>query len=326
MPNVRQPRSGSMQYWPRKRAKRHYPRIRTGFSVKGISGFPGYKVGMTHVQAVETDKHSPLKGEEISIPVTILECPPMKIASVRLYKKDNKGLKVDNEIFFSNDKILSKKTNIPKKSNKTELDKLGPEEYAEVKVVVYTQPHLTSTGKKKPELFELFLAGSIEEKINFVKENKDKEILLQQILKEGDLVDIKAVTKGKGFQGPVKRFGISIRQAKSEKAIRNPGSLGPWKGQGHIMYRVPHAGKMGHHQRTEYNKQILKIIENPEEIIPKGGFVKYGKVKNTCALIKGSVAGPRKRVVVLNSASRPGKKKVVLPTITKINVDEKQGN
>jgi len=45
------------------------------------------------------------------------------------------------------------------------------------------------------------------------------------------MVDSKTFTKGKGFQGPVKRFGISLRSHKSEKVIRGPGSLGPWKGQ-----------------------------------------------------------------------------------------------
>ena len=136
---------------------------------------------------------------------------------------------------------------------------------------------------------------------------------------------MKAVTRGKGFQGPVKRFGISIRQHKSEKSIRNPGSLGPWCGQGHIMWRVAHAGKMGYHLRTEYNKQILKFITDPKEVFFKGGIINYGNAKNPVILIKGSVAGPKKRLIIFQKASR-AKKQPQLPIIQNISLEEKQGN
>ena len=91
MPNIRQPRSGSLQFWPRKRSKRKTPRIRTQVNSKEfkLTGFAGYKVGMTHLQAIETNKYSHKKGDEISVPVTIVECPPLKIATIRLYKNEN---------------------------------------------------------------------------------------------------------------------------------------------------------------------------------------------------------------------------------------------
>ncbi|MBN2368556.1 50S ribosomal protein L3 [Candidatus Woesearchaeota archaeon] len=327
MPNTRQPRSGSMQFWPRKRAKRAYARTRTfpESDGTGMTGFAGYKVGMTHIQAIETRKGSHRKGEEVSIPVSIVECPPMKMYSARLYKKSGTGIVVSKEIVLSNDKELSKKTSLPKKEAGKELDNLNPEEYEDIRVLVYTQPKLTQVGKKKPELFEIGLAGTVSDKINYVKDNRGKEIFLSSVFNEGDFLDIKAVTKGKGFQGPVKRFGISIRQAKSEKAIRNPGSLGPWCGQGHIMWRVAHAGKMGFHQRTEYNKQIIKIVEDPKEITPEGGFLKYGSVKNPALLIRGSLPGARKRMVIMQKPLRL-KKTSELPTLLKISKESKQGN
>jgi large subunit ribosomal protein L3 len=72
------------------------------------------------------------------------------------------------------------------------------------------------------------------------------------------LVDTIAITKGKGIQGPVKRWGIKRLPHKSRKTVRGVGSIGPWT-PGTVMYSVPRAGQMGFHQRTEYNKQILKI-------------------------------------------------------------------
>ena len=300
MPTIRQPRSGSLQFWPRKRAKKETARRRT-FSVSkepGLLGFAGYKVGMTHLQATETNKYSHKKGEEITVPVTIIECPPLKIKSVRLYKKKDRKLNCVREIdLYKKDKQLSKRLKLSKKPS-GDLSKIKTENLDDIRVLVYTQPKLTSIGKKKPELFELSLGGTIEDKLSFVKENVTKEITVETIFNEGDLVDLKAVTKGKGFQGPVKRFGITIRSHKSEKAVRNPGSLGPWKAQGKIMWRVAHAGKMGYHLRTEYNKQILKIVNDPNNLSFKGGILNYGLVKNPVILIKGSVAGPKKRLII----------------------------
>ena len=94
-------------------------------------------------------------------------------------------------------------------------------------------------------------------------------------------------------------------EIESEKTIRGPGSLGGWSGQGKVMYRVAHAGQMGYHTRTEYNKQIIKVGTNPEEINPKGGFVSYGLVRSQFILIKGSVSGARKRMIKLIKALRP---------------------
>jgi large subunit ribosomal protein L3 len=156
MPNVRQPRSASLQFWPRRRAKREYARIRTHPISKesGLLGFAGYKAGMTHITATETKKTSHLKGEEISIPVTIIECPPIKIAGIVLYKKTINGLVISKHIsFVKNDKVLSRRLKLPKKAVTHELDKLNPSEYVDARALVYTQPGLTGIGKKKPEIF-----------------------------------------------------------------------------------------------------------------------------------------------------------------------------
>jgi large subunit ribosomal protein L3 len=86
------------------------------------------------------------------------------------------------------------------------------------------------------------------------------------------------------------------------------------------------AGQMGYHQRTEYNKRILKIGNNGEEIVPKGGFLHYGVIKNNYVLVKGTVQGPAKRMVVLRGAIREPEDKFGLPEITYISTESKQGN
>jgi len=291
MPKTHKPRAGSLQFWPRKRAKKQTARVRawsTKITEPKLLGFIGYKVGMTHLHAIVQNPNVKKKEEEV-FPTTIIECPPLKPFSLRFYQKTLTGLKPVSEILAKKlDKELKRKIKFPKKQKDT-----IPESFDELRLVVYTQPKLTSLGKKKPEIAEIKLSTN---DINYAKSLLEKDINIQDIFQEHQYIDIHTVTKGKGNQGPVKRFGISLKSHKSEKGRRAPGSLGNWNAK---TWRVAHAGQTGYHLRTEYNKQILKISTNPKEITPKQGFHQYGLIKNTFILIKGQVAGPKKRAITL---------------------------
>ena len=325
-----QPRKGSMQFWPRKRAKKICPRVRSWPEGKepSLLGFAGFKAGMTHVVYTDNRKASTTKGDDIASPVTVIECPPIKIAAIKFYKKSIYGLKLKTQINAPKwDKELERKTIMPKKVDEKKITEIKPEDYTEIRVLAYTQPKLTGIGSKKPELFELGLGGNVAEQFAYAKDNLGKEVSVKDVFKEGEQIDIHAVTIGKGFQGPVKRFGITVQGRKKEKAKRNPGSLGPWKGQGHVMYRVAHAGQTGFHTRVEYNKCLMKIGEEGKEVTPRGGFLRYGEVKNPFILVKGSVGGSKKRIVRLVKAIRPNAKvPTEAPTIQEISLASKQGN
>ncbi|MFH1848747.1 MAG: 50S ribosomal protein L3 [archaeon] len=314
MPKAHVPRRGSLQFWPRKRTKRNVARVRSWANLADtkLLGFAGYKVGMCTAIINDNRPHSMTKGELISQPVTLIECPPIKVASLRFYTQTPDGLTVSSQILAENlDKELARKITLPKKRKAEE-----PKETSEIRLVVCTQPKLTGIGKKKPDLFEVAIGGKSEDKISYAKEMLGKEIPVDGVFENGQQADLHAITKGKGFQGPVKRFGIGLKQRKSEKGRRNPGSLGPWQGQTHIMWRVAHAGQTGYHQRTEYNKQIL-MIGKPEEVNTKGGFLRYGIVRNSCVLFKGSVPGPAKRLIRFNHPIR-AKKTTEAPVVERI--------
>nr|AJS12251.1 50S ribosomal protein L3P [uncultured archaeon] len=323
MPNIRMPRHGSMQFWPRKQVDRVVPRIRSwpdGDSK--ILGFSGYKVGMTHVFITDTKKASLTKGEEIFCPVTVVECPPIKVAGIRFYKKDNYGLNAVSDVYADNlDKELARTIILPKKKKATE-----PSNFDDIRLIVYTQPKNTSIGKKKPEVYELGIKGKKEDKLKNAKELLGKEISVKDVFKPGQLVDVHGITKAKGFQGPVKRFGVSLRRHKSEKTKRGPGSLGGWQGQAHFMYRVAHAGRMGYHQRIDSNKLVIKVSDEPKEINPKGGFIRYGNVKNTYVLIKGSIAGTSKRSLIFTFPLRGNLNNISTdsPQVQYISLESKQ--
>jgi len=290
---------------------------------KGLLGFPVYKAGMTHVMATDTGKNSQTKGETIYIPVTVLECPPIKLYSVRLYKSDAYGMHVVDEIVVGKDKNLFRKV-FTKKTHEEKLKSINAKDYSEIRVAVMTQPSKTGFGKKKPEIFEIGIGGTVEEKFAWINEHLNKEIMITDVFKEGEHTDVHGVTRGKGFQGPVKRFGIGLKPHKSEKGRRAPGSLGGWSAQAHFLYRVAHAGQMGYHQRTQHNSLLLKFGDKPEDVNPDGGFLHFGVVKNPYALIKGSVQGPAKRMLILTKPIRLLSQKH-LPTIETIDTTSKQG-
>lgn len=311
------PRHGSLQYWPHKRAKRPYTRVRSyaEFKEPKILGFAGYKAGMTHIMLTDNSPNSLTKGNDISCPVTVIECPPLKVASVRFYKKNLSKVVLATEILSDKlDKELARKIRIPKKITKKFED---IKDFDEVRLLVYTQPKIAGIGKKKPEIFEVGIGGSKEEALAYAKENLGKEIAVSDALAEGQQIDAHAVTKGKGYQGAVKRFGINLRARKSEKTKRGVGSLGPWKAQAHIMWKIPAAGKHGFFTRTEFNKWLLKIGKEPKEINVKGGFLRYGELKTDYVLLKGSIPGSEKRLIRMNYAIRPNHKVPSnAPTIT----------
>ena len=84
------PRKGSLQFWPRKRADKFLPSVNWNAinSGKNIKGFIGYKAAMASAIVKDNTANSMTKGKKIAVPVTILECPPMSILSIRFYKNN----------------------------------------------------------------------------------------------------------------------------------------------------------------------------------------------------------------------------------------------
>ncbi|MBI2548936.1 50S ribosomal protein L3 [Candidatus Woesearchaeota archaeon] len=321
------PRRGSLQFWPRVRAKRAYPRVGTWATIPTakLLGFAGYKVGMTHLLIVDNKSTSKTKGQEIFCPVTVLECPPLKIAALRFYKKTLSGSVVVAEVPVVVDAELGRKITVSKKDLSQKLGDVEKtlQQYDDLKILMYTQPKLTGFGKKKPELFEVGIGGSLQEKFAYSKGFLGKEIPVTAAFQEGQFIDVHAVTRGKGFQGPRRRFGVMLRSHKSEKSRRNPGNVGPWTPK-KASWRVAHAGKMGYHNRVDYNKWIIKIGDQAKDIVPKGGFLRYGNVKSTYVLVKGSIAGPSKRLIRLTTAIRAPTPHHEAPTVAYTSLASKQ--
>ncbi|MEA2053623.1 MAG: 50S ribosomal protein L3 [Candidatus Thermoplasmatota archaeon] len=325
MPTKHHPRRGSQGYSPRKRARSEVPRIQSwseGGKKPRLQGFAGYKAGMTHVFMVDYRPTSTTSGQEVMVPVTIVETPPMKIAAIRLYKSTPYGLKTLTEVRADNVDELKGRIPVPKKKP----GGLENKDFDDIRVIAYTKPEeVTGVPKKLPEIMEIRIGGgSKEEQLNYAKEILGKEIDISNIYTDGSMVDIAAITKGKGFQSATKRWGLKLLTHKNRKHRRMAGTLGPWLSW--VRSTVPQAGQVGYHHRVEYNKRILKIGENGEGITPDGGFLHYGIVRNKYIIIHGSIPGPTKRLIRIRDAIRYTKGvKIEKPEITYISTMSKQG-
>ena len=328
------PKHGSLAYLPRKRAKRLLARIRYWPKIMAetprLLGFMGYKAGMTYVFAIEDRKRSPNYGKEIMRPATIIETPPMLVCAVRAYTKNAYGLQTIAEAWMKDPpEELERVFTLPENFNAEEnLKKIEEnlEKATKIRVIVITQPKQTGVPKKKPDVAEIEIGGgSIQQQFEYAKNLLGKTVNPAEIFKEGQYIDVIAVSTGKGFQGPVKRWGVTVLQHKGRKTKRGIATLGPWNPH-HVMYSVPRAGQMGFHQRTEYNKRILKIGKEGKEVTPKGGFIRYGIVRGPYILLDGSVPGPEKRPIKLRYPARPPRQAAEeLPQITHISLESPQG-
>ncbi|MBN2478177.1 50S ribosomal protein L3 [Candidatus Micrarchaeota archaeon] len=294
--DIRKPKKGSRAFRPRKRAASQVPRVFwPPVEEKRILGFAGYKVGMTQISFVD-DTNSPSKGQEVITAATVIEVPPMFVYGIRAYMSKNKSC----DFLVDDDKVI-KVLKIKKKKAQKEIDSASAED---IRLLVYALPGKTTIGKKHIEKMEIAVGGKdSSEKLEFAKSLLGKELKASEVFKAGEYVDIIAVTKGKGWQGPVKRFGVSLQRRKATGKKRHVGTLGPFH-PGYLMYTAPQAGQTGYHKRTELNKRIFSIDENLDAINPSSGFPQYGFVKNQYILVKGSIPGPSKRMVRLRVSTR----------------------
>ena len=99
------------------------------------------------------------------------------------------------------------------------------------------------------------------------------DILLVDIFAEGEFIDVVGVSKGKGFQGVVKRHhfaGVGEATHGQHNRLRAPGSVGASSWPSRVMKGLRMAGRMGGDRVKVVNLQVLKIILEKNLILIKG--------------------------------------------------------
>lgn len=317
-------RKGSLEFWPHRRAHRQMPRMRTWpeSAEQGFQGLVAFKAGMTHVAIVD-DSDSPSKGSEITKPVTVLEIPKVYIYGIRFYKKKYEYRQPDATVYNPE---LAKRFGMKNIKNKDLNALKAVPDYIDVTALAFLDPAELGIANKKLMRFELAVGGkSVAEKAEFVEKWLGKDVKIADVVGTGDYIDVKSISKGKGWAGVIKRFGVARGYRKATGKVRHLGVLGAWH-PAKVLYTVPHSGHMGYNYRMEINKRIIKMgtKNDADSINVKGGFVNYGVVKNDFIMIEGSIPGPSKRMLRIRKALRQTMPKKE-PQITYISLASKQG-
>ena len=314
------PRRGSLAYRPRGRTTTVVPVVRNWSKVSSekpiILGSAGFKVGSTHVMSVDNRAKTPNFGKPLFSSATIIATPPILILGFRAYKSIKGGrhgsiAEAMGDIYMENPpKEYSRKVNSMPKFNENSMRKIEESlgEIDRFTILSYISPRTANLSQKKPYVFEIGMSGGeIKEQLEKLKSILGKEVKISEIFEQSPYVDILSISKGKGFQGVIKRMGVKRKSHKSNKTVREVASIGPWNPH-NVVYTVPRAGQKGVKQTTEYNKRILSMADTKDiDITPKGGFGRYGEVKGDYMILKGSVPGPSRGLVRFRMPIRPPK-------------------
>lgn len=284
---------------------------------------------MTHAFIVDYRKRSTTAGQEVAVPVTVVEVPPIRVAAARVYARNPYGSRVVAELWAS-ELAPELGRRIPDHGPGAAEDRAAFEGASgdEVRLIVHTMPGLiTGTPSKTPTLFEVRVSGEkFDERRAFALEQLGKEIPAEQLAKEGEFVDVIGVTKGFGFQGHIQRWGVKLQPRKNSKHRRMIGTLGPHN-PSFVSYRIPQAGQQGYHRRTQFNMRVLRVVRDPRKdlVTPAGGFPHYGEVRSACLLLHGSLPGPAKRLLRFRAPMRGRVAAVDKVDIRYLSTASKQG-
>lgn len=333
------PRRGNLGFLLKRRTRHHRGRIRSfpkddPTKKPHLTAFVGFKAGMTHIMRQIERKSSKLNDKEVIEAVTIIETPPVRVVGIVGYVETIRGLRSLTTVWAQNlapefkrrlykNWYRSKRKCFSKYGEKISKDAKATDvlikrlkKYCSViRVICHTQTKLLNSRTKKAHVLEVQInGGSVSDKVDFAKGLLEKEIRVKEVFSDYELIDIIGATKGHGFEGVIKRFGVRKLPRKTHRGLRRVGCIGAWH-PSRVRWTVARAGQMGYHHRTEQNKKIYRIGEGEvygaknnattehdlteKNITPLGGFPHYGVVKNDYIMIRGCCVGTKKRTLLL---------------------------
>ena len=219
------------------------------------------KVGMTQI----------FNADGVLVPVTVLQAGPCYVTQIKTV--DNDGYSAVQVGFVDKkEKVVNKDANGKKeirnrhgvnKAEKGHFDKAGV------------------SGKRFVREFKFDNA----EGYNLA------DVIKADIFAEGDKIDATAISKGKGFQGAIKRFGQHRGpMAHGSKFHRHQGSNGACSDPSKVFKGKGMPGHMGSKQVTIQNLEIVRV-----------------DVENNLLLVKGAVPGPKKSLVTIKETVKASK-------------------
>ena len=148
-----------------------------------------------------------------------------------------------------------------------EAIQLGYDEKKEKRTTKPLKGHFEKAGTTPKKVVKEFTRFEVGQRKTF------GEVLDVTIFEEGEFIDISGVSKGKGFQGVVKRHGfrgVGDATHGQHNRLRAPGSLGASSWPSRVFKGMRMAGQTGGNKVKIINLQILKIVKEKNLILVKG--------------------------------------------------------
>ena len=193
--------------------------------------------------------------EGIVVPVTVVEAGPNVVTQVKTVEKDGY-----NAIQVGFEDAKEKSLNKPQKG------------------------HLAAANVLKKHLKEF--------RVDAVEEFTVGQEIKADLFAAGEKIDVTGTSKGKGFQGPIKRHGQSRGpESHGSRYHRRPGSMGACSYPGRVFKNKKLAGHMGVDAVTIQNLEIIEVNDAENYILVSGNVP---GAKNSLVLIKTAVKNSRK--------------------------------
>lgn len=176
----------------------------------------------------------------ISVPCTVIEAGPCYVTSIRTKEKDG-----------------------------YEAVQLGFDEKRETLVSRPMKGQFAKAGTKALRLLREF------RNFNGLKLEIGAELKVDSLFTKGDKVDVTAKSKGRGFQGVVKRHhfgGVGMTTHGQSDRVRAPGSIGGSSYPSRVFKGMKMAGRMGFENVTVKNLLVLDVIPESNLILVKGSI------------------------------------------------------
>jgi len=309
-----------------------------------LTAFMTFKAGMTHIVRDVDRPGSKMNKKEIVEGVSVLEAPPMVVVGFVGYVETPRGLRALTSVWAGhlNEEVRrrfyktwhkSKKKAFTKYSKRWSDASKGSEgapmateierakKYCQViRAICHTQVGKVKIGQKKANIKEIQInGGTTAQKVDFAMGLFEQEVKVADVFGQDEMCDIIGSSRGRGYNGVVTRWGCTRLPRKTHRGLRKVACIGTWH-PARVQFQVPRAGQDGYHHRTEINKKIYRVGKNAKEdpngamttadltekgITPMGGFAHFGEVTQDWVMIKGTVMGPKKRIITLRKSLLP---------------------
>merc|ERR1712194_990783 len=189
-----------------------------------------------------------------------------------------------------------------------------------IRAICHTQVSKVKIGQKKAHVKEIQInGGDVAKKVDFAMGLFEQEVKVADVFSQDEMIDIIGVNRGHGFNGVITRWGCSRLPRKTHRGLRKVACIGTWH-PARVQFQVPRSGQLGYGHRTEINKKIYRIGKAVKEdphgartgqdltdkgITPMGGFAHFGEVTHDWVMLKGTVMGPKKRIITLRKSLLP---------------------